>query len=192
MKALTPDQLHDFFAALATTYEVRLPILLSDGTRALGLLDDGPLALHGGTLPPADGGLLPAARPGLFRRRWFRGRTFGARHGFLVAGFTAHDLACLRFIDRFFADGFRDTIYFRQRQEAFVVGVSGYCGGEGSLLPLAGGDCDLELVWDGNQWLVIPYTEVASALMGEAPDTAEQEVLARIEEDVYRRPARCQ
>ena len=129
MKVLTPDRLADFFARLAATYEVRLPVLLPDGTRTLGHPGDGPIALHGGALPgkptaaffpqhgpvftAADGSVLEPPAP--------------ARPLF-VAGFTPRDLACLRFIDRFFADGWRDDLYFRQRQGAVVAGVSGYCG----------------------------------------------------------------
>ena len=45
-----------------------------------------------------------------------------------IIGFTPRDLACLRFIDRFFNAGWRDDLYFRQRRDAVVAGVSGWCG----------------------------------------------------------------
>jgi formate hydrogenlyase subunit 6/NADH:ubiquinone oxidoreductase subunit I len=92
-----------------------------------------------------------------------------------VLGFTHRDLACLRFIDRFFADGWRDDIYFRQRQGAVVAGLSGYCGHNGEILPPAGGDCDLELFWDGSRWLVIPYSEVGMAIVADLPDSVPPE-----------------
>ena len=178
MKVLTDDRLTDFFARLAATFEVRLPVLLPDGTRSLGSLGDGPIALHGGALPgkptvaffphhdpvfTASGGILleppPPARP-LF-----------------IAGFTPRDLACLRFIDRFFADGWRDDLYFRLRHGAVVAGGSGWCGPGGALMPLAGGDCDLELACDGTRWLVIPYSAAGRAITAELPDSAPPEAL---------------
>ena len=178
MKALGQEQLHDYFARLAVSFEVRLPILLPDGTRSLGSPGDGPIALSGGALPgkptaaffphhgpvfSAEGdvvvGPVPSSRP-LF-----------------VAGFTHRDLACLRFIDRFFADGWRDDLYFRQRQGAVVAGVSGWCGPKGRLLPLAAGDCDLEFSWDGSRWLVVPYSDAGLAIAAGLPDTAQPEAL---------------
>lgn len=173
MRILTPDRLHPFFASLAQSMELRLPILLPDGTRVIGSPDDGPLALHGdaapgkptaaffpqqGTVFTADGNTLreppPPERP-LF-----------------VLGFTPRDLACLRFIDRFFADGWCDDVYFRQRQNAIVAGLSGFCGPDGALIPPAGGDCDLEFFWEGNNWLVIPYSEAGEAIVAVLPDSA--------------------
>ncbi len=178
MRVLTSDRLDRFFATLAQTWELRLPILLPDGTRVIGSPDDGPIALLGiailskptaaffpqqETLFTASGGVLeePLAPP----------------RPLFVLGFTPRDLACLRFIDRFFADGWCDDIYFRLRQNSVVAGLSGYCGPGGTLLPPAGGDCDLELFWDGNSWLVIPYSEAGEAIVAELPDTAPPEAV---------------
>jgi sulfhydrogenase subunit beta (sulfur reductase) len=99
-----------------------------------------------------------------------------------VAGLTHRDLGCLRFIDRFFAEGWRDDLYFLSRQSAVVAGVSGYCGTGGALLPLAGGNCDLELAWDGSRWLVIPYSEAGKAIAAEVRDTAPDEALENLQE----------
>ena len=181
MKYLSPDHLYGFLTSLEATHEVLLPVHLTDGTRTLGHPGDGPLALHGGALPgkptsaffphesqvftSADGtvSLPPApAKP------------------LLVAGFTRRDLACLRFIDRFFADGFRDDLYFRRRQGAVIVGLSGYCGPGMSLLPLAGGGCDLELVWDLTRWLVASYTEGGDKLVSGITEVAPDEALEKI------------
>jgi len=178
MRFLTSDRLDQFFASLAHTWELRVPVLLPDGTRVIGSPIDGPLALLGiailskptaaffpqqGTVFTASGGLLleppPPDRP-LF-----------------VLGFTPRDLACLRFIDRFFADGWRDDVYFRQRQNAVVAGLSGYCGPGGTLLPPAGGSCDLEFFWDGNIWLVIPYSETGLEIVADLPDSAPPEAV---------------
>jgi sulfhydrogenase subunit beta (sulfur reductase) len=178
MKILTPDRLDLFFASLAQSWELRLPILLPDGTRAIGSPDDGTRALHGGAVPgkptaaffPQQGTIftandnvlqdLPAPERPLF-----------------VLGFTPRDLACLRFIDRFFADGWRDDVYFRLRQNAAVAGLSGYCGLSGALIPPAGGDCDLEFFWEGSCWLVIPYSDAGEAIVANLPDTAPPEAV---------------
>src|SRR5512138_3061115 len=135
MRVISPDRLADFFAILETTYEVRLPVLLPDGTRTLGRPGDGPVALHGGALPgkptaaffPHSGTLFTAAGNTILE-------PLPARQ-LLVAGFAPRDLSCLRFIDRFFADAWRDDVYFRLREGAVVIGVSGYCAPGGKLLP---------------------------------------------------------
>ncbi len=176
MRYLTSDRLDPFFATLAASYYLRLPVLLPDGTRVIGSPDEGPLALHGNailskptaaffpqqsTVFTADDGVLrepPAPALPLF-----------------VLGFTPRDLACLRFIDRFFADGRRDDVYFRLRQNAVVAGLSGNCGPGGAMIPPAAGDCDLEFFRDGNIWLVLPYSEAGTAIVADLPDSAPPE-----------------
>jgi formate hydrogenlyase subunit 6/NADH:ubiquinone oxidoreductase subunit I len=91
----------------------------------------------------------------------------------LVAGFTPRDLACLGFIDRFFAEGWRDDLYFRRRDGAVIVGVSGFCGAGGELLSPAGGECDVELIWDGGGWLVAPYSETGQLITASLPQAPE-------------------
>ena len=183
MRVLTNDRLCDFFAAAAASYEVRLPILLPDGTRALGNLHDGPLALQGGPLPTKPTAAFFPHQETLFTALdgIVQAPPFPSRPLF-VAGFTARDLACLRFIDRFFADGWRDDIYFRQREGAVVVGVSGWCGPGGRFMPLAGGDCDLELAWEGDQWLVLPYSAAGLAIAKELPDSAPASALDKLKQ----------
>jgi formate hydrogenlyase subunit 6/NADH:ubiquinone oxidoreductase subunit I len=176
MRVLTPDRIDRFFARITEKWELRLPILFPDGTRVIGSPDDGPFALQGGavlnkptaaffpqqeTIFTAVGGVLQ--EPPMPERPLF------------VLGFTPRDLACLRFIDRFFADGWRDDIYFRQRKNAVVAGLSGYCGLSGALLPPAGGDCDLEFFWDGSRWLVNPYSEAGVKIVADLPDSAPPE-----------------
>ena len=178
MKILTTDRIDRFFASLAQTWDLRLPILLPDGTRVIGSPDDGPLALLGSAILskptaaffPQEGTVFTAAGVEL------RGPPPPPRPLF-VLGFTPRDLACLRFIDRFFADGWCDDIYFRLRQNAVVAGLSGYCGPGGSLLPPAGGDCDLELFWDRSSWLVNPYSEAGEAIGADLPDSAPPEAV---------------
>jgi sulfhydrogenase subunit beta (sulfur reductase) len=183
VKILSNDRLSELFARLAATFEVRMPVLLADGTRSLGSPGDGPLSLFGGSLPgkptaaffPHHGPIFTAAGGTLLVPPPLERPLF-------VAGFTRRDLSCLRFIDRFFADGFRDDLYFRQREEAVVAGVSGWCGPDGALLPLAGGECDLELSWDGARWLVIPYSGPGLAIAAELADVAPPDALDRLRE----------
>jgi formate hydrogenlyase subunit 6/NADH:ubiquinone oxidoreductase subunit I len=184
MKSLAPDQLAGFFAALEATHEVRLPILLPDGTRALGHPGDGPLALHGGPLPrKPTAAFFPHEGPVFTATDGTVSLPPTPEKPLLIAGFTHHDLACLRFIDRFFADGWRDDLYFRRRQGAVIVGASGYCGSGGTLLPYAGGECDLELVWDRARWLVVTYTEAGEAIASGLTEVAPDGTLERIREE---------
>lgn len=183
MKTLIPERIAAFFAELTITYEVRLPIQLSDGTRTLGTLDDGPIALHGGALPGKPTAAFFPQHETIFTTEADSAlEQPAAGRPLLVAGFTARDLACLRFIDRFFAEGWCDDRYFRLRQGAVIVGLSGFCGPNGALLPLAGGGCDLELAWDGGQWLVIAYSETGIAIAEKISDDAPQELLERLKE----------
>lgn len=76
----------------------------------------------------------------------------------LVVGYTAQDAECLAFIDKFFSENFRDSIYFNKRDASVVAVVSGRCGKDGEFLKIAGKDCDLELAYDGERFLVLPYS----------------------------------
>jgi formate hydrogenlyase subunit 6/NADH:ubiquinone oxidoreductase subunit I len=170
MKILTPENLTPFFAHLAETREVRLPIILPDGTRVIGSLDDGSPALLGGAVLSKPTAAFFPHQETLFTSINGAAPTLHLPHQpLLIIGFTPRDLACLRFIDRFFADGCRDEIYFRQRSGTVVAGLSGFCGPGGTLLPPAGGDCDLEFFWDGTLWLAVPYSDVGRDVISELP-----------------------
>jgi formate hydrogenlyase subunit 6/NADH:ubiquinone oxidoreductase subunit I len=189
MRVLTSDRLDQFFDRLSATWELRLPIMLPDGTRVIGSLEDGPLALLGQAVSgkptaaffPQQGTIFTAAC-GMLQE------PSAATRPLFVLGFTPRDLACLRFIDRFFADGWHDDIYFRQRQRAVVAGLSGYCGFNGALLPPAGGNCDLEFFWDGSNWLLIPYTESGKAIVVELPDSVPPEAIELFKQASNRLP----
>lgn len=173
MKILTPELLQQFLASLAQSFELRLPILLPDGTRVIGSPADGPLGLHGGAVPGKPTAAFFPQQGTVFTADGDTLRDLPTpERPLFVLGFTPRDLACLRFIDRFFADGWRDDVYFRLRQNAVVCGLSGYCGTGGALIPPAGGDCDLELFWDGSNWLVMSYSEAGEAIVATLPDSA--------------------
>lgn len=180
MKILAPERVEAFFDALAAACEVRLPILFPDGTRAMGSPADGPICLLGGALPGKPTAAFFPQQGEIFTEACGKVCEPPPNRRLLIVGLPPRDLACLRFVDRFFAEGWRDDVYFRQRNGAIIIGVSGYCGVGGALLPPAGGDCDLELIWDGGCWLVAVYSEDGEGLARDLPDSAPPDALERI------------
>lgn len=178
MKVLTSKQLDSFFLHLAESLDVRLPILLPDGTRVISSLGDGSIALQGGAVSskPTAAFFPQHASIFTFADGVIQEKT-ADKLPIFVLGFTHQDLACLRFIDRFFANGLRDDIYFTLRSNAIVAGISGYCGANGALLQPTGDNCDLELFWDGCRWLVIPYSDAGIAIVADLPDSAPPEAI---------------
>lgn len=170
MKVLSQDELRAFLESLRADYDVRAPIRLEDGTRVLGRLDEGPLAVAGGRIPrkPTDvffpqfetmlsteGGMFKAAKP--------PGKPL------FVLGFTAEDCDCLEFIDRFYAVNYRDEVYFNKRDGAIVAAISGRCGAKGEMMKVSGGNCDMEFIYDGERYLVEAYSEAGTALVAAIP-----------------------
>ena len=174
MKAVTQAQFESLLQSLSAEFDVHVPIALEDGTRALGMLGEGPLALAGGALP---GKPISAFFPQVDREFEYceaqiemAGRP---AKPLLVVGLTAQDADCLEFVDRFFDTGFRDDLYFNRRHGAVIVVVSGRCGPSGSFMTIAGGKCDLELLGDGSRFLVVPYSETGKRLCDGVGDEAE-------------------
>jgi ferredoxin len=183
MKALHPERIQAFFTSLAAEFDLRLPILLPDGTRTIGSIENGPIALHGGAVPGKPSAAFFPQQGQIFSA--VEGTVLSAHkqaRQLLVVGFTHRDIDCLRFMDRFFADGWRDDIYFSQRHGAVVAGVSGYCGAGGALLPMIGGGCDLEFIWDGSRWLVETYSEIGESIAAKIPDTATADSLQQLKD----------
>jgi formate hydrogenlyase subunit 6/NADH:ubiquinone oxidoreductase subunit I len=164
MKAVTLHELETFLASLADEYDVRVPVRLLDGTRLLGRPEEGTLAI--GPLPrksvevffPQQGLVFTATGAGEMQTEAPPARPL------FVLGFTAADLEGLAFTDRFFATGFRDPLYCDQREKAVIAGIAGNCGRNGEFLPIAGGDCDLELIAEADNILIAAYTETGWAL----------------------------
>lgn len=166
MKALTLAELETFLRSLEPEYDVRAPIRLLDGSRALGRLSEGPLALPGGRIPHKPTAVFFPQQEQIFTALP-DGRYLAPApppKPLLVLGFTAEDLDCLEFIDRFFTSGFADDLYLARRQGAVIVGLSGECGVGGETLRLAGGKCDLELIGEGERFIVAPYSETGREL----------------------------
>ncbi len=192
MKRLSEKGLKVFLASIEKDFDLRVPVRLHDGTRGLGRLDEGPLALEGGRLPRKPTELFfPQFQPVFTASSGEAPKVSVAPERPLCAvGFTAQDLACLRFIDRFFARDFCDDLYFSRRDGALIVGVSGYCGEGETLLPVAGADCDLELIRDGEGWILTAYSEAGrraeGRIEGKSVDAACLEDLRRRSEDILR------
>ncbi|HUT04736.1 MAG TPA: 4Fe-4S dicluster domain-containing protein [bacterium] len=161
MKTATAEQLKTFFESLQTDFDLRVPVKLHDGTRVLGGLSEGPLALQGGKIPqkptsvffPQFDEVFVVDEQGKFQMAG------PVPKPIMVVGFTAQDLDCLEFIDKFFSENYRDNIYFNKRDGSVVVGISGRCGKDGEFMKIAGGKCDIELISDGESFIVQPYTD---------------------------------
>lgn len=181
MKTVAPAELPEFFARVAEGYDLRLPVVARDGSRVLGSLDDGEPSLAGGPLLAKPTALFFPQTDELFVTG-VKGResSLAQAKQLFVVGFTPRDLLCLNFVDRFFADGLRDDIYFRRRDGAVIAAVSGFSGADGGFVPLAGGGCDLEFVFDGSDWLVFPYSQAGRSITDLLPLNAPVDALAAV------------
>jgi sulfhydrogenase subunit beta (sulfur reductase) len=179
MKILTEQQLEAFFESAESDYDVLVPIKLHDGTRSLGKLGEGPLALAGGAVPQKITNVFfpqietvlqfDARYEILDTRRESGIENRESRKPLLVVGFTAQDADCLEFIDKFYSEEYRDDVYFNKRDGAVIVCVSGRCGIDGEFLKIAGGKCDMELICDGQNYLAEAYTKAGKELLEKAP-----------------------
>lgn len=176
MKQLTAEELHVFLATLSMTHDLRLPVLLQDGSRTIGRLTDGPVALCGGAVPakptqfffPQEDVVFTATEAG-----YVPSQTNGT--GLVIIGFTPTDLQCLRFIDRFFTSDTKDDLYCRLRDGAVIAAVSGHCGKDGQFVPPANGDCDLEFIYDGRSWFLQHYSDAGEELVRHLNDASEED-----------------
>ncbi|MHC4525094.1 MAG: 4Fe-4S dicluster domain-containing protein [Planctomycetota bacterium] len=166
MKLLTQKNLEIFLKSLEKEFDVRVPIRLHDKTRAIGKLDEGPLAVMGGCIPqkitniffPQMETMLTVSEKGVKTPA-------PPERPLLVLGFTAQDADSLEFIDRFFSANFWDDLYFNRRQNAVIICVSGRCGPKGEFLKIAGEKCDIELICDEQNYIITGYTETGRSLV---------------------------
>ena len=169
MKTLTIQQIESFLKSMESDYDVRVPVRLHDGTRSLGRLGEGPLAIAGGRIPKKITSVFFPQIDTILTTGSEKTVVSGsASKPLLVVGFTAQDADCLTFIDRFYSENFWDDIYFNKRDGAVVVCVSGNCGDSGEFLKIAGGNCDIELICNGRDYLLAAYTDTGSALAEKA------------------------
>lgn len=182
MKFMDDSWISGFFSQLANAFELRLPLLLPDGGRSIGSPEDGEICLIGGTIlakPTAH--FFPQAEKILTMSGFDVEPSVSGYKPLLIAGFSANDLRCLAFADRFFSDGYRDDLYFRQRENAIIVAVTGYCGENGSMMPIANGGCDLELIKLGDGWLVASYSERGEEISGTISCDAPSDLVSQLD-----------
>lgn len=181
MKILDSSGLTGFLASVEVGFDLILPIVDDSGCRRFGTLQSGTPALQGGALLAKPMALFFPQEEEIHREGAVDASPQQKKQ-LLAIGFTPKDLLCLGFIDRFFSDGFRDDIYFKRRQGALIAAVSGYVAAGGGFLPPALGNCDLEFIFDGTNWIINPYSEagrvVAAFAPCEAPGNALSQVMA--------------
>jgi formate hydrogenlyase subunit 6/NADH:ubiquinone oxidoreductase subunit I len=167
MKILTEQQLKDFFKLVEQNYDLHVPIRLSDGTRAIGNLEEGPLAMAGDLiLQKITSVFFPQMETMLTGNHEKMECPELPAKPILLVGLTAQDADCLAFIDRFYNANYRDDIYCNRREGAVIVCVTGRCGSNGEFLKMAGSKCDIELICDGKDFIVTEYTEAGKSLTG--------------------------
>jgi sulfhydrogenase subunit beta (sulfur reductase) len=167
MKVLTVEEIAGFLKLMEAEFEVFAPIRLHDGTRSLGSLKEGSLALDGGRIPLKPTSVFFPQMERVFTREAGAEIQMASpgKKPILVVGFTAQDAECLEFIDRFFSENFRDDLYFQKRDGSVVIVLSGKCGENGEFLKIAGGNCDIELVCDGERYIALSYSEKGKELV---------------------------
>ncbi|MBN2370167.1 MAG: 4Fe-4S dicluster domain-containing protein [Vicinamibacteria bacterium] len=165
MKAYDETDLALSFQALGADYDVRVPILLSDGTRSLGRLEEGKMALAGGKLGAKPTSVFFPQMDLVFQQKGTNVRMQAPpSKPLMVVGLTAQDADCLAFLDRFFSTNFKDDLYRQKRMNSAVVVLSGKCGRDGEMLRLSSGNCDLELVFDGDRYLALAHSQTGKAM----------------------------
>lgn len=184
MKILDPSGLTAFLTDIDRKFNLILPIMDASGCRIFSTLQDGTPALQGGALLAKPTALFFPQEEEI-HCEGLRGEESPKGKQLLAIGFTPKDLLCLGFIDRFFADGLSDDIYFKRRQGALIAAVSGYVGIDNGFIPPALGNCDLEFIFDGNSWIINPYSAagqvVAALALCDAPIHGLSQVLAEAE-----------
>ena len=167
MRSFSEKELIVFFNKIGNQYDLWLPIKLHDGTRSLGKIDDGELALAGGLLPMKPTNLFAPCIETVLEIKQDGSMVSQSKSDkpMFIVGFTAQDLDCLEFIDRFFSKNFKDEVYFAKRTSSLIVGVSGFLGNKNDFLKIAGKNCDLELVChSSDQYFVFAYTETGEKI----------------------------
>lgn len=181
MKQLNRAELEKLLTGIADDYRLLTPQRLDDGSRLLRPWGEGELELSGEPVQrkPTEY-FLPQLDPLLKIDPTddVRLRTPSPKP-LCLYGLNRADLQCLAFVDRFCATPPQDDAYFDLRSDALLVGLTGYCGSDQQLLPIAGELCDIELVTTENGWLARSFSERGAVLL-EPFTAAEPHALASI------------
>lgn len=173
LKQLTQQELFRFFDKISEEYQLLVPQILEDGIRGLLPWDGEHIALTGELLqrkptchffPQTD----------LLVRLDSEGQADSQHEKtdkpLALCGLNREDLHGINFIDRFFFTEPIDDIYLSNRENALLIGLTGYSGPDQSFLPLAENLCDIELIYDQENWLAAAYTELGKKwLSGYSP-----------------------
>jgi len=166
MKAFSQAELKSSLKSLEADYDVQVPIALHDGTRTLGSINSGELLLAGGCLPTKPVSLF---FPQVDCIMTIEDETINMQtpleKPLLIVGFTAEDADCLEFTDKFFSSEYYDNIYFNKRDKAIIGVISGRCGNDGEIMKLSSGNCDFELVCDGEKYIAVAHSQIGESLV---------------------------
>lgn len=171
LKTLDLASLHQLLSAIAAKFELRVPVEPAPGMRLLAPWPVAELSLSGPPLQPkptasffpqtqtlmtlnADGSVKLPSPP---------------KRPLALFGLARADLQGIAFLDRFFDAPPADDVYQRLRHGALLIGLSGQCGNEGTFLPLAAGNCDFELIAQGEGWLGWAHTPRGEAWLQGLP-----------------------
>jgi len=174
MKAFTINELQSSLQALDSKYHVFAPANLHDGTRSLSPIGKGPLSLKGGYLVNKPTCVF---FPKFEHVLTIEGNSIDMQQPpdkpLLVIGFTAEDADCLQFIDKFFTTDYVDDLYWNKRKKALIGVVSGRCGQNGDFYKLSSGNCDIELICDGDKFILKGHSEKGNDLIQAIPGGTE-------------------
>lgn len=160
LKQLKRSDLKLLLQKITADYRLQVPQLLADGTRQLGPYADNPPALSGAPLQrkpttfffPQTEKLLYIDATGTVELPEVPAKPLA------LFGLDRTDLAGIAFLDRFFTAAPADDVYLRNRDGALLIGLTGTAGPDNSFLPLATGDCDIELIADQGRWLALAHS----------------------------------
>lgn len=160
LKQLNREELEQLLDELAADYRLQVPQQLADGTRQLAPYGDGEISLNGAVvqrkpttfffaqterlLTLDSGGAIDIPLPNPKPLALF--------------GLNRADLAGVTFLDRFFAAAPEDDAYFRNRDGALLIGLTGAAGPDNTFLPLSAGDCDIELIAIRGSWMALGHS----------------------------------
>ncbi|MBN1958682.1 MAG: 4Fe-4S dicluster domain-containing protein [Desulfuromonadales bacterium] len=176
LKTLTAQDLFRLLDRVSRDYNLLVPRNLDDGTRGLVKWDGQQLDFCGDPLqrkptshffPQTDllVQLLKDGTASVPRK---------TPEPLALLGLCREDLQGIAFCDRFFSVPPADDIYLDKRRGALLIGLTGQAGPEGEFLPLAGQDCDIELIAEKPTWTAVAYSEPGAHLLEEFPDADPQ------------------
>lgn len=181
LKRLTGGELTRLLENIAKCYALQVPQLLADGTRQLGPYASGELSLSGEQLQrkptsyffPQTELMFNIDSTGTVRQPPASGKPVA------LFGLERTDLAAIAFLDRFFLAPPADDIYLRRRQDALLIGLTGFAAADGACLPLAKENCDFELIATNAGWLAAAYSATGEELLNHFAD-ADNEQLEKL------------